>query len=141
MNHNINYEHNFLCLSLSFIREIWKYISIRRQAHYLAQRFSLTGWSCVRIRSFSALLYYIMDTLLYFCRSILYGYIYIYSISKYICISIYILVIIYIILPNFTTQITVKQTIETKLVLGNVFIISLLSSCLSWTIFFSSGNI
>ena len=32
--------------------------SICRQAHYLTQRFSLTGRACVRIRSFSAITMY-----------------------------------------------------------------------------------
>ena len=52
----IIYKPNLVCFSLSFIQEIFENISICRQAHYLTQRFSLTGRPCIRISSFSAML-------------------------------------------------------------------------------------
>ena len=55
----IIYKRNFVCLPLSFTRDVFK--NICRQAHYLTQRFSLTGWPCARICSFSAMsIYFIL---------------------------------------------------------------------------------
>ena len=51
----IIYKHIFVCLSLSFIRDIKKNIYICMEAHYLTKRFSLTDRPCVQIRSFSAM--------------------------------------------------------------------------------------
>ena len=51
----IIYKYNLICLSLSFTREIFKNISICRQAHYLTKKISLIGRPCVRILTFSAM--------------------------------------------------------------------------------------
>ena len=55
----IIYKHNFVCLSLAFIREIIIYILFvdKLQAYYLTQRFLFTGQPSVRIRSFTTIQY------------------------------------------------------------------------------------